>query len=747
MRFKDLLSDASIIRLNPIFVCLKILFLTWLVAFPLSGSNQKQGSVSGIKGIVTTDGYPLPGAQVWIDSLEIGDVTDENGRFSFDVIQPGEYDLTVSFIGYETMLFRSVQVSDSNMVELNVELSSTVIEMSGIMVTPKETEFNPEGVTARLSTRMIQEAPGAAQDIFLVLQTLPGVASGGDDSRLYVRGGNTDENLVIYDGMVIQNPFHFDIIGGGFYTVFNSSMVENVDFYSGGYPARYGDRLSAVMVINNREGNRKKMGGEFSLSMADVKGLIEFPVSESASTIFSLRRSYFDFLLGNTGFGSKYDLLPYFYDINSKTDIIVNDRNRLSINLLYSGEKLSGEFDQPHWVGTHSWASKSWTVGFRYRSILNNNVSSDLNVYRTTTNSIASHADGAGLEDKQAYEIAIKEELAIINENNEIHFGAWLVLDRSNVNIQLPVDLAYNFEALNFQSSGSLPKLALYWENTWKVNTWLALNYGLRGDYISVSSETILSPRLNVVLTPNNLYQVTANYGIYTQSPPAYELKNNPAQRSRRSQAWGLGLNLHLPYEMNGSIEIYRKNLSSLMSLDSQGNFDHKGIGNVWGFEYYLQKKSGQHFVGWVSYTYSVAKRREGAARELTVYNNDQTHIFSAVAQFRPSEKWKLSFRFRYATGRPYTPAEGSIYSSEMSKYLPIVGDRNSERYDSYHRLDIRVSRIFPEVLDGLIIYLETINTYDRVNPAYLIWNEDFSGKQIFSVFPFLPILGISLNL
>lgn len=708
--------------------------------------GQNIDSTNYIIGTITSEGRPLLGAQVWIEKLELGSITDGRGMFQLGPLDEGDYEVNISFIGYEKKVISSV-VKAGEQINLTIELRRSVIKMKGVMVTPKEEVYDPEGITARLSTRMIQEAPGAAQDIFLVLQTLPGVTSGGDDSKLFVRGGKPEENLVIYDGATISNPFHFDFIGGGFYSIFNSSQVENVEFYSGGFPARYGDRLSSVMVIENRTGNRENLKTELSLSMADVKGLIEFPISGKATTIFSARRSYFDLLLGKSGFGGKFDLFPFFYDVNSKTDIFLTERQRLSINLLYSMEKMSGEFDEPHWVGNHTWLSENWTTALRLRSLFSPNFSSDLNIYWSEGYNQASHADGVGTENTRKGEIALKEDLVYSKGAHESHLGFWLVLHRSDMEIELPLDLAYNFEELYFESKGTAIKAAAYIEDTWEINNWLSMNYGLRADYVVISSEITLSPRINVVFTPMEKVQLTANYGLYTQSPPAYELKINQTQPSRRSKTWGIGINGRFTSDIYWSLEAYSKRLSRLMTIDSRGSFSGNGKGRNSGIELYLQKKAGSKFIGWLSLTYSVSRRREGTAQEVTLFDYDQTYLASAVGQYRPSEKWQMSVRFRYATGRPYTPANGGWFNQDVGRYFPYIGERNSSRYSSYHRLDFRMARYIPSLFSGLTLYFETINTYNRDNVAYYIWSDDFSDKRNFTVFPFIPILGIDLKL
>lgn len=698
-------------------------------------------------GTVNSSEGPLTGVQVWLEGTEEGDITDSLGMYRLEVLSPGDYQIVFRHIGYKEVTRKIIVVEAREEQIINIELNQVAVEMDAILVTPKEEGFDPSGITARLTTRMIQEAPGAAQDIFLVLQTLPGVSSGGDDSKLFVRGGRPEENLIVYDGATIPNPFHFDFIGGGFYSIFNSALVENVEFYSGWFPARYGDRLSSVMIIENREANRERTRAEISLSMSDLSGMVEAPISSTAATILSVRRSYFDLLLNESGFGGKYDLLPFFYDVNSRTDVFLADRHRLSINLLYSREEMSGEFDEPHWEGMHNWSSESWTAAMRLRSLFSENFASDLNIYWSEGSNRASHADDIGTENTRKGEVAIKEDIAIRRGVHEFHLGMWLVQDRGEMRINLPLDLAYNFEPLTFESSGNTTKFAVYADDTWRVNDKISLNLGVRGDHIIISSETTLSPRLNLVVTPTETVQLSANYGLYTQSPPAYELKKNIQLRSRQSRAWGIGISGTFSSGDFWSLEGYRKQLSNLMTIDSVGNFTSDGEGSATGYELYVQRKSGDSFIGWGSVTYSIAKRKEQTAEEVTLFDYDQTYMVTAVGQYRPSKKWKLSLRFRYATGRPYTPAEGSWYNTEAQRFFPVVGERNSSRYPPYHRLDIRVARYFPQILGGLTVYLETINTYDRDNVAYYVWSEDFSSKRNFTVFPFIPVIGIDLML
>jgi hypothetical protein len=727
-------------------VCDRATVTFFVLVVLLAGLLRGQGT-GFIVGTVTGEQGPLAGVQVWLEGYDVGAVTDGQGTYRLGPLAEGSYTVIASHIGYEQVRREEVTVTEGSTRVLDFRLQPVALEMAGILVTPKQEEFDPRGVTARLTSRMIQEAPGAGQDIFLVLQTLPGVASGGDDSKLYIRGGRPEENLILYDGAVIRNPFHFDFSGGGFYTIFNSSLVENVELYAGGFPARYGDRLSAVMVIENRAGNRERSGLELSLSSADFKALWEFPIRSSATTILTLRRSYFDLLLGATDLAGEYDLLPYFYDVTSKTDISLSERHRLTVNFLYSEEKMRGEFDEPHWEGTHSWSSRNWTTGLRLRSLVTPHLVSDLNLYWSEGWRRANHADGRGIENIDAGEIALKQDLALFLSDHEFHFGYWLVQDRGSLELELPVDLAYNFEAMYVDVTGNALKLAAYFEDTWRMHPRWSLNIGWRWDHVVPSSESLLSPRVNLVFTPAFPIQVFLNYGRYTQSPPGYELRQNPNQRSRQAQSLGIGVSSQAAGNTYWSLEAYRKQFSQLVTLDSTGRYSDDGYGRTSGVELYLRHKAGQRFIGWGAFTYSVARRKEFTARQITLFDYDQTYMVTLVAQYRLSARWSVSARFRYATGRPYTPAEGGWWNAAAGRFYPIVGRRNSLRYPAYHRLDLRIARYFPNVHRGLTIYFETINTYNRDNVVYYIWNDDFTATQAFTMFPFLPIIGFDLKL
>ena len=348
-----------------------IRFAVSLLLVEIGSLTQAQEQIGKLKGVVSdkTSGQPLPFVNVLIEGTTLGAATDAEGQYVVQNIPIGTINVKFSIVGYKEQVFSTIKIQAGENT-LNASLEETTIEGEEVVVTPKPERNDASGISARLCREMIAGTSGSAQDVFWVIQTLAGIAS-GDNSKLYVRGGSPEENLVLYDGATIGNPFHFDMTGGGFWSIFNSRLVEKVEFYAGGFPARYGDRLSSVLLIENRTASFDKLQGEASLSMSDVSGLIEAPLPlVKGAALFSVRRSYFETVLKLTDLDTDYDVIPYFFDMNAKADFDLSERSRFSISALYSKERMDGYFDRTYYgTGNYNWESANGVVSGRLRSV------------------------------------------------------------------------------------------------------------------------------------------------------------------------------------------------------------------------------------------------------------------------------------------------------------------------------------------------------------------------------------------
>jgi hypothetical protein len=237
---------------------------------------------------------------------------------------------------------------------------------------------------------------------------------------------------------------------------------------------------------------------------------------------------------------------------------------------------------------------------------------------------------------------------------------------------------------------------------------------------------------------------LSADYGWYYQSPRPYELAINNNLKSKRAENYGIGIKHEVGDEIVVSLELYNKQLSQLITIDSTWNLSNDGFGYARGGEFYIQLKSPSGFFGWLSYTYSVAKRKEGTNPDLHVFDYDRPHLISLVGNYRFDDLWQAGLRFRYGSGRPYTPVASARYDSQEDRWFPIAGIHNSGRYRAYHRLDVRVTRQFRFSTFDLDVYLELLNAYNRSNVVHYEWNENYTAKSEMAIFPFLPVVGIS---
>lgn len=718
-------------------------FISLCSLFVGAFAQEQTGSLEGVV-LDKASKQPLELVNVVIQGTNYGAATNANGRFTIHNIPVGTYTVKFSMIGFTDKLVSDVRIKQGTS-SLDVLLEETALETEEVVVTPKPERYDASGISARLGKEMIAATPGSAQDIFWVIQTLPGIASDGDNSKLYVRGGSPDENLVLYDGATIRNPFHFDMMGGGYWSIFNARLVEKVEFYAGGFPARYGNRLSSVLLIENRRGSEERAKGELSLSMSDVSATLETPLSAlNGAAIFSARRSYFDALLKYTDLASEYSVLPYFFDVNSKFDFYLARNHRLTVSTLYSRERMYGYFDDnPHYTGDFSWENSSGVFSGRLRSILSDHFLSDLIVSWSQTKS-SSIQPGNGLEELGVQEFTLKQDFALLSPSSELHIGGWLVHEREDVQIDLPMEIALNFEEVRLRGNGSSFQPSLYIDEKWKINPKISASIGLRYDYVRRSKQNNLAPRFNLAYSWNEHMSLSVDYGWYYQSPRPFELALNTTLRSKRAESYGIGLKHEMSDAVVVSLELYNKNLSNLISIDSLWNLSNGGEGYSRGAEVYIQLKDSKTFFGWLSYTYALSKRKEGRNDELHLFDFDRPHLMSLVANYMFAEHWQAGMRFRYGSGRPYTPAASAWFDATSGHWRPIPATHNSDRYPAYSRLDIRVTRHMQWESIDMDLYLELMNVFNRKNIVHYLWDERYTSKEAFTIFPFLPVIGIT---
>ena len=250
--------------------------------------------------------HPLPGANIIFDDTQWGASTDLDGNFYIENIPVGSYTIRANMIGYKTQVRANIHSLANRSTIVNMSLEPTILSGSDVVVTASYFERVKDAPTSVRSVDFeeIRSDPVGSHDILSMMQSLPSVVSGADQTNeIIVRGGSPGENLFVMDYLDIPYPVHYPQqgSGGGPVTMVNTDFIEQIDFFAGSFPARYGDKLSSVMDVTVREGNRDNHESKLSFDMAGFGASFEGPLNQKSSYLFSVKRSFLDFVVQQSG--------------------------------------------------------------------------------------------------------------------------------------------------------------------------------------------------------------------------------------------------------------------------------------------------------------------------------------------------------------------------------------------------------------------------------------------------------------
>lgn len=748
-----------------IFTSLLLLFLcTTIVAQTVTVSGYVKDKKSG---------EALIGATCFFPEIQKGVVSNQYGYYSFSA-SPGTYKISFSFIGYETQII-TLDLNEKKI--LDVYLVEETRQIGDITVTASRKDENVERIEMsmeKLPVKLIKKLPSfmGEVDILKTITLLPGIQNGGEGSSgLYVRGGGPDENLLLLDEAPVYNASHLM----GFFSVFNSDAIKDIQVYKGGIPAEYGGKASSVIDIRMKDGNSKQLGMQAGIGNISSRLTLEGPIiKDKWSFIVSGRRTYADVVARMIGIEELKDNQLYFYDLNLKTNIQFSHKDRLYISA-YTGDdyfKL-GESIYMRWgniTGTARWNHVFNGKLFSNTSFIFSNYDYNLGVPGNTAEQFDWNS--------QVLDYNFKQDFTwYLSSDNKIDFGLNLIkhhfepgnIDTNENSFFEPIQLT-NYNAIDG---------ALYVSNEQKLGKLITLKYGLRlsvfqqigegvvREYLNpespdsdeVISETHfkkeekigspyinLEPRFSVKFTVDESSSIKASYNRMVQNLHLISNTNSPtpldiwlptSKYIKPLIANQVGAGYFKNFNNNifeTSLEVYYKDMQNVLDykdgaeLFLNENLEtelHTGTGYAYGLEIMAKKQEGQ-FTGWASYT--LAK----SIREFEEINNgepypstyDRTHDFSVVLNYDLSKLFTLSATWVFSTGNPvtYPVAKYDIQGNTMFYY----SDRNSNRIPNYHRLDFSANYNFKKNENRKVkqsLNLSLYNVYARRN-AYSIYFE-----------------------
>lgn len=734
-------------------------------------------SITG-KAVDKTTKEPLPGVNIIVLGTNIGAASDINGDFVIENLPSGTYQLRASFVGFNSVVKADVVVNNIRPVNILFELSESIIQLEGVTVRSDYFDMNPSEMNsvANFSYEEIRRAPGGFEDVVRALSVLPGVAQASPGRNdLVVRGGAPSENLYLVDGFVVPNINHFGNQGatGGPLSFINLDFVRETTFSTGGFSAMYGDKLSSVLRIDLRDGRKDRLGGKATISASQFGLNLEGPISINSNFIFSARRSYLDFIFNAAGFNfvpEYYDLLAkYNYDIDSKNKIsymFIGALDRVKFNNknsddLYENSRILGSDQNQYFTGLSF--RHLFDKGFFNITLGRNFTDYDSSQRDTLLNPIF-------LNKSREQENELKGDAVYkLSSKSELNFGAGLKLIKFNADIKLPSFVTTFGDTLSLTSLSTqknFRKFNLYAQYSDVILDRLHYNFGLRSDYFSgINEKFYLSPRFSALYMLNDVSNINLAAGIYYQSPSYIWLaayNSNKNLSAVKVFQYVLGYERRLREDLRMKVEAFYKDykdypaslLRPYLVLANTGagfgggedNFDSFGLeplaslgkGNVRGVEFSMQKKASDiPYYGILSVTYSEAffTALDGIQR---AGSYDQKWIVNLSGGYMFGNKWEASFKFRFASGNPYTPFNNDGTQSVLNY--------NAYRFEPLHSLDIRVDKHWDFENFALITYLDLQNIYNNKNSNTIRWDYRKGEVDKQSSIGILPSIGISLE-
>ncbi|MFZ6009196.1 MAG: TonB-dependent receptor [Bacteroidota bacterium] len=765
--------------------------LFWLAAmcacaqkFTISGTIRDKAS-----------GESLIGASIYNPLSLQGTTTNAYGFYSLTLPKDSVH-LRISYVGYRTLTLK-FKLERDTVMDLHLNGEAVLQEVVVTATTEDQIQESSRMGTIDVPVEFIKSVPAllGETDVLKVLQLLPGVQAGTEGSSgLYVRGGGPDQNLILLDGVPVYNASHLF----GFISVFNADAINHVEMIKGGFPARYGGRLSSVIDISMKEGNNKEFKAEGSIGLVASRLTVEGPIIKNkTSFIISGRRTYIDLLtrpIIKASTDGDETAGYYFYDLNTKINHQLNARNRIYLSAYLGDDKAYSRYKEAYEeAGTliiiKDEAGLRWgnvTTALRWNSILSNkffsNVTATYSRYRfdifAEYNDMEKKPDTTivyGGSDEYISGIrdyALKWDIDVIpNPSHFIKFGI------QGIN-HLFTPGVYRYRATDEEqvTLGGKKIYAqeyfAYIEDDFLMSPALKINIGLHGSAFNVERKfyTSLQPRVSGRYLLNSSIALKSSYASMTQYihlltnaglglPTDLWVPTTPSVRPERSYiaAVGAAYNINNQYEL--SLEGYYKKMKGLIEYkegaryleiekDWQSKID-QGNGESYGAELFLQKKAGR-FNGWMGYTLSWTNRTFPNINEGKTFpfKYDRRHDLEIALTYQWKENKDIALTWVYGTGNAVSLPK-STYSSSFpddpydAGSIDYYEGRNSYRMRAYHRLDLSYTSSkktrWGERSWSIAIY----NVYSRKNPFYIeLQNYYLNEKKKFvqySLFPIIP--------
>ncbi len=755
-----------------------LILITVFEALFVQGQN-----IHSINGFVfdTISKEALIGASVYDVNSGKGVVTNVYGYYSLKIEKPDNTKIEVSFVGYQKQEIDLKGRKDPH-VDVYLIPGVSLQEVSITANKPGDFTRNTAIGVVRLPMQDVKLLPNlfGEVDIIKAFQLTPGVQSGGEaKSELYVRGGSPDQNLIILDDVPLYYVAHF----GGFFSIFNADAINDVKLTKGGFPARYGGRLSSVLDVRMKEGNMTKFQAQGTVGLLSSKLMLEGPIKNGKSSYMISARKNVLPIFQVWG----VDLAYRFYDLNAKLNFHLSAKDRIFVSF-YSGSDAvttKNVSSLTEMKSSTQWGNVAGAI--RYNRIFNQKLFANFIIsytkyryFNNFMNTFSSDTIVKSMKSKLTTginDMMVKSDFSYqISSDYIIRFGVSGIYHRI-----FPNDELFALTDKDQSIDKSFSSLSIAYENNTYIeneytNKYFGLNAGLRlVNFIYGSKKYIfLEPRISINVPMSTDFSIKGSYSISNQfmhmlsysgagMPTDYWMPSTSNVKPSRACQYSFGIAKSFfngQYEL--SIEAYNKSLVGLVAFKPGasliGNLStwenvivKEGKGQNYGIEIFLQKSKGKS-TGWIGLTVSKAERVFDGLNNGKPFPFKYDRLFDAsiVWNYEISKKVLISSTWSYGTGYPITLATEHYYAEGQEVF--VYDEINSFRMRDYHRLDFAIN--FPKKTKwGERNWsISVFNLYNRKNPYYYYYDRKFtfvlnssSGIEPVAVFDNLKLYQKSL--
>lgn len=756
-----------------------IFLLLALLSLPLGMAAQKtdKGAVRG-NIFDKESAQPVAFATVQIEGINMGTSTDLNGFFSISDIPVGQHRLKVSYLGYDDFT-TDIKITKGEIVYKTINLQESGTNLGEVVISGKKEQARSEVQVSKLTVtpKQIRSLPstGGQADIAQYLTVLPGVIFTGDQGgQLYIRGGSPIQNRILLDGMTIYNPFH----SIGFFSVYETELIRNVDVLTGGFNADYGGRISAIVDVKTREGNRKRLSGLVSASPFQAKAMIEGPIvpikeegGASVSFVLAGKQALIDqvaptlYKRVNDGDG-----IPFNYrDVYGKLSLMTGNGSKTNFFGFNYTDRVN------FYIADFSWESSGG--GFDFTLVPNNS-----NTIVGGTLTYSGYNSRILEADRKERTSGINGFFGSLNftnfdRNNELKYGVELTGFRT--------DFAFeNFRGLRIEQIENTTEINFYMRWKRKIGR-LVIEPGFRLQYYQSLNNVSPEPRLGLKYNVTDFLRFKAAGGLYSQnllstvnerdvvnlfvgflSGPeetvykagsTTERVNHRLQKSVHGVA---GFEVDVANNLELNVEGYYKDFTQLLAINrnktlpQEPNFAVE-TGKAYGLDFSMKWEAKRFYV-WGAYSYGFVTRNDGRQEYPPVF--DRRHNLNLVTTYQAGSKkeWEFGARWNLGSGFPFTQTQGFYTTFNFNNGIgtDVLGGngdlgilysdaRNGGRLPYYHRLDLSAKRTvsFSKHVK-MEITASATNAYDRANIFYF----DRVRYQRVNQLPILPSLSATLQ-